>query len=30
MIEDFEELDDVQNIYHNLEITEEIEELMKE
>ena len=29
-IEDFEELDDVQNIYHNLEITEEIEELMKE
>ena len=30
MIEDFEDLDDVQNIYHNLEITEEIEELMKE
>ncbi len=30
MIEDFEELDDIQNIYHNLEITEEIEELMKE
>ncbi len=30
MIEDFEELDDVQNIYHNLEITREIEELMKE
>ena len=30
MIEDFEDLDDVQNIYHNLEITEEIEELIKE
>ena len=30
MIEDFEELDDVQNIYHNLEITQEIEELMNE
>ncbi len=30
MIEDFEDLDDVQNIYHNLEITQEIEELMKE
>jgi len=30
IIEDFEELDDVQNIYHNLEITEEIEELMNE
>ncbi len=30
IIEDFEELDDVQNIFHNLEITEEIEELVKE
>jgi YebC/PmpR family DNA-binding regulatory protein len=30
MIEDFEELEDVQNIYHNLEITKEIEELIKE
>lgn len=29
-IEDFEDLDDVQNIFHNLEITEEIEELVKE
>ena len=30
MIEDFEELDDVQNVYHNLEVTEEIESLMQE
>lgn len=30
MIEDFEELDDVQNVYHNLEMTEEIASLMQE
>ena len=30
MIEDFEELDDVQNVYHNLEVTEEIAALMQE
>ncbi len=30
MIEDFEELDDVQNVYHNLEVTEEIAALLQE
>jgi len=30
LIEDFEELDDVQNIYHNLEITDEVAEIMQE
>jgi YebC/PmpR family DNA-binding regulatory protein len=29
MIEDFEELDDVQNVYHNLEVTEDIALLMQ-
>jgi len=30
MIEDFEELEDVQNVYHNLEVTEEIAALLQE
>ena len=30
LIEDFEELDDVQNIYHNLEVTDEVAEIMQE
>ena len=30
IIEEFEELDDVQNVYHNLEITEEIMEALEE
>lgn len=30
IIEDFEELDDVQNIYHNLEVTDEVAEIMQE
>ncbi len=30
MIEDFEEIDDVQNVYHNLEMTEELETALQE
>jgi YebC/PmpR family DNA-binding regulatory protein len=30
LIEDFEELDEVQNIYHNLEITDEVAEIFQE
>ena len=30
LIEEFEDLDDVQNIYHNLEVTEELMEAMEE
>lgn len=29
MINDFEDLDDVQNVYHNLELTEELEQAME-
>jgi len=30
LIEDFEDLDEVQNIYHNLEITDEVAEILQE
>jgi transcriptional/translational regulatory protein YebC/TACO1 len=30
MIEEFEENEDVQNIYHNLAMTEELEEALQE
>jgi YebC/PmpR family DNA-binding regulatory protein len=30
LIEDFEDLDDVQNIFHNLEVTDEVAEMMQE
>jgi transcriptional/translational regulatory protein YebC/TACO1 len=30
MIEEFEDVDDVQNVYHNLEITEELMESVSE
>jgi len=30
MIEDLEENEDVQNVYHNLEMTEELEQALEE
>jgi transcriptional/translational regulatory protein YebC/TACO1 len=30
LIEEFEDLDDVQNLYHNLEVTEELMAAMEE